>query len=81
MTLIEQARELAKNPDDYTLMNGGWQQICDEIEKRALAARPRLKSFEVHHATETARKIFLAAYVEKKKLKDCIELAIAGCGL
>lgn len=41
-----------------------WDRICTAIEKRALAARPRPKVFEVHHETQVCRAAFLTVIAD-----------------
>lgn len=60
--------KLAANQQDEALLWKGWNEICDAIEARALQARIKPKSFEIHHETETARYAYLLAYCNGKSI-------------
>lgn len=81
MSVVEKARSLAKDPGHAHAMAEGWRHVYAELHARALKTRPRLKSFEVHHAIEHARDVFLAAYIDGQKPTNCILAAIAASGL
>lgn len=59
---------VAADPALGIAMNAAWNRICDKIEARALARRPKPKVFEVHHDLQVARLAFL-------------EGVVAGCGV
>lgn len=68
--VVTAVRELcAKRPTLHVEMQSGWGRICDKIEQRALAARPKPKVFEVHHETQTARLVFLTAIVAGRSVE------------
>lgn len=57
-------REMCEaNPEFQKTLWAAWGEVCDRIEKRALARRPKPKSFEVHHECEVARLALLKAVV------------------
>lgn len=78
-----EARDTVLNADEATRVRAlqGWHTLCDEIHKRALATRPLLKSFEVHHSTESARAAYLVAFAEGKTEAQCFEAGMTACGL
>ena len=79
--LIDAARKMHADPKHGPAMMKGWRAVCDEIEKRALAKRPKMKSFEVHHCTEVARHAYLTACVNGRELPVCVEMALGATGL
>lgn len=65
--VVTKVRELcAASKEAETAIKAGWNVVCDKIEKRALAKRPKPKVFEVHHETEVARLAYLKAIAEGK---------------
>lgn len=68
----------AKTADDAML---AWGRVCDKIEARALATRPKPRSFEVHHETQVARLAFLTALVAGGDLSTCETAALAAVAL
>lgn len=58
------ARRLHADPALNTAVLAAWNRLLDDVEKRALAARPKPKVYEVHHETETARLAFLTKIAE-----------------
>lgn len=58
-----------------------WGTIHDELEERFLKRRPKMKSFEVHHSLEVARKAVAGLYktadfaaLRKAAFKACGEV-------
>ena len=63
--IIAKVREMcAAHPPLADATKAAWNRVCDKIEARALAKRPKPKSFEVHHETEAARLALLTAVAE-----------------
>lgn len=63
--IIAKARELcAAHPPLADAFKAAWSRVCDKIEARALAKRPKPRVFEVHHETEIARIALLTAIAE-----------------
>ena len=64
--------------DDLT---AAWNRICDAIEARALARRPKPAAFEVRHETETARAALFVAVASGKPLPDGEAIACNAVGI
>jgi hypothetical protein len=46
---------IAAQPSLADAFKAAWGRVCDKIQARALAKRPKPRVFEVHHETEAAR--------------------------
>lgn len=80
--IILKVREMcAADKQVEAAIKAGWNAICDKIEKRALAKRPKPKVFEVHHETEVAKLAYLTAIVEGKTNEVAQGAAEAAVGL
>ena len=73
--IVSKAKELCANPDTNEAWKVSWNRVIDHLEP-LYRARKGIKSFEVHHSTETARLAFLTAAVEGKDLDTCERAAI-----
>lgn len=68
--VVAKARKLiASKPDLEASMRGAWGRICDKIQDRALAKRPKPQSYEVRQELEAARLALLTAVVEGRTLE------------
>ena len=56
--------KLAENPGLESHMRAGWNVISQAIHEYAVAQRPKMKVFEVHHLTEIARRHYFQAVVD-----------------
>jgi hypothetical protein len=80
--VVDSARKmLADDPGLAEAVRSAWNRVLNKIEARALAARPKPKSFEVHHETEIARLCFLTAVVEGRSLNSAEDAALQRVGL
>lgn len=66
---------LAKNAELATAAQDAWQHIWRDIHAHAVARRPKPKSFEVHHETETVRAAFIAALAVGCSLQSSVTQA------
>jgi hypothetical protein len=81
MNLIESVKaRFAKEPATEPALWEGWNRVCDRIHTHALAMRPKPKSFEVHHLTETARKAYLESFVSGTDIAVAESAALASIG-
>lgn len=80
-TLDKARKMLAEQPALKATMETGWVRICDKIEARALATRPRPKVFEVRHETELARLTFLTEIVNGKTIDQAEVASLNSVGL
>lgn len=60
---------IASKPALGAELTAAWNRVCDRIEERALAKRPKPKSFEVHHETEAARAALMTAIAEGRTVE------------
>lgn len=72
---------LAKSPEQAKAAQVWWNAVCDALHAHYIAQRPKPKSFEVHHANETARKAFLEALVCGDDFPACKAAALARLGI
>lgn len=79
-TLIVRGK-VAADPGLNAKLAASWNEVCDAIEKRALAARPKPKVFEVHHETQVARAAFLIDVAGDAELDAAKQTALAAVGL
>ena len=82
MQLAEQAKaRFVSEPETEAPLWAHWNKIVDAIEKHALARRPKMRVFEVHHMNETARAALLTAFVARKPDTDLEIIALQSIGL
>jgi hypothetical protein len=82
MDIAAQAKaKLAVDTARGATLQAAWQIACDKIEAHMLARRPKPRSFEVHHMTETARQAFLEAFCEGKSDDVCVLVACERIGV
>jgi len=72
---------LAKSPTQAAAAQVWWNAVCDALHAHYIAQRPKPKSFEVHHANETARAAFLQALVDGADFPACKAAALARIGI
>jgi len=72
---MERARKLAETRGDE--MRAGWNAVIDALTPLYKSHRPAPRSFEVHHATENARKAFLGAWLDGKSPESAVEAGVA----
>lgn len=78
MNIAQAARErIAATPALEAPLREGWNIVCDRIHEYASRQRPKMRVFEVHHLSETARKAFLASFVAGDPVADSITAALA----
>lgn len=74
---VAKVREMiAENPALAEDFKAAWNRVCDKIEARALAKRPKPRVFEVYHQTEVARIALLTAIAEGKSLEASEAVAL-----
>ena len=73
--IVAKAKELCADASTAEAWKISWNHVIDHLEPM-YRARKGIKSFEVHHSTETARLAFLTAAVEGKDLDTCERAAI-----
>lgn len=79
MTLNEQVRrKIALCPEDGARLTIAWGYVWTHIEAVAKRRRPKMKSFEVTHMRETARKAIFEAFVNGEPALETIALASIG---
>lgn len=62
-TILAARKLSSESPSLAKAMTASWNAILDQVEPWALAKRPKLKSFEVHHILETLKVTFLEGVV------------------
>lgn len=72
-------RKMALCPEDGAKLTIAWNYVWACIEDVAAQRRPKMKSFEVAHMTETARKAIFEAFVNGEA--DLATLALASIGI
>ncbi len=79
LTLTEQVkRKMALCPEDGAKLKLAWSNVWLRLEASAARRRPKMKSFEVHHMKETARKAIFEAFVDGHTDLETIALASIG---
>lgn len=80
LTLIEQVkRKMALCPEDGAKLKIAWDYVWACIEDVAEKRRPKMKSYEMVHMAETARKAIFEAFVDGHP--DLAALALASIGI
>lgn len=72
---------IAAQPALADAFKAAWNRVCDKIEARALAARPKPRVFEIHHETEVARVALLTAIAEGRAIEVAEGESLAKIGL
>jgi hypothetical protein len=73
--------KLGKDTPLNTAVMEAWDKVCDQIQARAVARRPKMKVFEVHHETQVAKLALLTAIVEGRTPSAAQEAALRSVGL
>lgn len=72
-------RKMALCPEDGAKLKLAWDRVWDRIQDVAEKRRPKMKSFEMIHITETARKAIFEAFIDGHT--DLEALALASIGI
>lgn len=63
--IVAKVQEMgAKHPPLLEALTAAWNRVCDKIETRAQAMRPKPRVFELRHEMSTARLALLRAVAE-----------------
>lgn len=74
-------QKIEGNPDLERDMRSEWEKVQDRIDAHIAKSKKRLKVYEAHHLTQTARLAMLTAFVEGKTAKECASAALDRIGI